>query len=605
MPEVTMPTASATAPAATAPPDVRPDVAPMPNLGAPAPEPEAPPQETLGQGFARGARGEQYVVDAQGNMTPARTTAPSGKGTFGRILAGMVFGALAGATAETPPTRSGAAGDVGSEFGAGAGAARQVLGQQDVTNRARAQQDFQNRTTATEAQNRDLRYKAELHVSNLQAIKLAHDIDEAAKTDPLVHRQLVNAVTASELALSNEAAKLGLVNERTYGDYASIPQADIDKFNRHEVKITTLPDGTVKAWDRTFDARVTPNIEDFELRNLVGLDPKTGKAEWKTVGHVAAGKGTVAQHEAEIDKERGQLLDAAGKNALIEKEKAQTEKERAGAAKDWSVAEMNRLMVPGGGGNEADANVLLDAAYNLQVDPVKVTSLRTNARQAFFQRLLTRHPDFNQGAWTIAMDAKKAYTGGGKIGQNLGNFSTAIEHLDQMSRVYDAMQGGDIKLMNRFARDMGYQTGATPVAQWNILVNALSDELERAYTGVGATQEGARMMREGFAKDLSRGQAKAAISTTMQTLKSRENSLRSNFVNAMPSWFKPEQRQPEAQGINLISPQAKEIFDRWGVGDRQVAAPPTGATHVGTDAQGRDHYLDAQGKDLGLVPGGK
>jgi hypothetical protein len=541
---------------------------------APAPQPTPPPRETLGQGFRRGLQGETYAVDAQGNVVNARTTSPSRGGVFGQILAGVVMGALAGAT-----PREG-----GYSVGTGAREARTMIAEQDERRRREPQQNLQNRMAVTESQNRDLRFKAEIHIANLNAIHLAHEIDVAQRDDPLRHQQLVNATTVSALALENETKNLGLINERTYDDYEKVSKADIDRFNRHEVKLMTLADGTVKVWDRTFDTRVTPNTEDFEIKDLTGLDPKTGKPAWKVVGHVKAGQGTVAQLEAELNKERVQLIDTAEKNARTGKDVAEAERARAGAAKDYSVAEMSKLMIPGAGGNEADANVLLDAAYNLQVDPVKVTSLRTNARQAFFQRLMTRHPDFNQGAWTIAMDAKKDYTGGGKVGQNLGNFSTAIEHLDQLSHVYEAMQGGDVQLVNRLVREAGYQTGATPVASWNIMVNALSDELERAYTGVGATQEGARQMREGFAKSLSQGQARTAIQTAMATLKSRENSLRNNFVNAMPSWFAPEKRQPEAQGINLVSPQASSILQRWG-----FKADASGTVTVG-------HVIEVGGK---------
>lgn len=532
------------------------------------PQPAPPPKETFGGGFRRGAAGERYVVDAQGNMTNARTTAPSGKGAFGSILAGMVMGALAGAHSARPggiPSH-----ELGGGAGQGAEGAADYLQKRDERARGQAQQDFTNRQSATEAKNKDLMYQAQLHISNLNELKLAHELGEAERDDPLRHQALTTAVTLGQLNLESETKNLGLINERSYKDYQDVPKADIDKFNRHEVKLLTLPDGSVKVWDRTFDARTTPNPADFEIRDLVGIDPKTGKPEWKTVGHVKAGAGTAAQQEAEVDKERTQLLDSGLKNAQIAKEKAQTEEALAGAAQKWSVAKMNDMMLgaPGTEGGDA-ANGLLDAAYNIQVDPTKVASMKNNAREIFMSRLLQRHPDFNMGAYKQAWDQKKEFTSG-KIGQNLSNFSTAVEHLDQLSRVYDAWQGNDLPAMNRLIREMGYETGDTPQASWNIIVPALTGELERAYTGVGATQEGVKTLREGFEKGLTDKGSKAAISTAMSTLKSRENSLRNQFSNAMPSWFPAEKRTPEAQGINLLSPQAREIMGKWG----KNAPPP-------------------------------
>src|SRR5882672_10236306 len=300
-PEVTTPPADSGQPT---PPDVgapptAPPAAPMGE--SPAGGPAAPAKETFKQGLQRGAAGEQYFVDAQGNITNANRTSSSPRGTFGSILGGIVMGALAGAHSARP------GGIPSHELGGGAGqaaeGAQDYFTKRDVTNRAKAQQNFENRKTAQEAQNRDLQYKADLHIKNLNEIKLAHEIGEAERNDPIIRQQHVNALETSNLTLDTEAKNLGLINEREYKDYIDVPKADIDKFNRHEVKLIAMPDGSVKVWDRTFDPRTTPNSSDFEVRDLVGLDPKSGKPEWRTVGHVKAGAGTAAQQEAEIDKE--------------------------------------------------------------------------------------------------------------------------------------------------------------------------------------------------------------------------------------------------------------------------------------------------------------
>jgi hypothetical protein len=119
-----------------------------PQVGGPAqqPQPAAPPKETIGQGLARGASGEKYFVDGQGNMVSARATSTSPAGTFGGILSGVVMGALAGAKSARPGRIPSS--EVGGGFGAGVASAEADAQQRDQRNRTQAQQDFTNRNQA-------------------------------------------------------------------------------------------------------------------------------------------------------------------------------------------------------------------------------------------------------------------------------------------------------------------------------------------------------------------------------------------------------------------------------------------------------------------------
>src|SRR5580693_7848809 len=242
------------------PPDVQAQTppAPVPDTGSMQGQPTPPAKETFKQGFARGGAGEQYVVDAQGNMTNARTSAPSSKGNFGSILAGAVMGALAGAHSARPggiPSKELGGGGAGQ----GAAGAQDFFQKRDELRRQQAQTNFQNRQAAQKAQDEDLTYKADLHIKILQALQMAHDLGTAQREDPFRLQQLKNAAEESSFTLDTNAKELGLINERTYKDYVDVPKADIDKFNRHQVKLVALPDGSIKVWDRTFDARTTPN----------------------------------------------------------------------------------------------------------------------------------------------------------------------------------------------------------------------------------------------------------------------------------------------------------------------------------------------------------
>ncbi|MHB8501525.1 MAG: hypothetical protein ACYDHE_11345 [Candidatus Acidiferrales bacterium] len=497
------------------PPDLQ---APDQNAGAPPtapmapsnPTPAAPPKETFGQGVRRGAGGEPYFVDAQGNMTSARTAQSSPKGRFGSILAGAVMGALSGAGAARPGGIPSA--ELGGGFGAGAKAAQQRSDFIDQRNRTRAQQDFENKNTATREKNEDLAYKAQLHISDLTAIHMAHEIDEAKQNDPIRHEQLVNGATEGALSLENEAKNLGLINEREYKDYASVPKADMDKFNRQQVKIVAVPGGGVKVWDRTFDPRVTPNTTDFELRSLMGMDPKTGAPNWQVTGHVKAGAGTAAQQEAELDKERTQLLDAASKNATILKEKAEAQKDTSQAVLNTTQAKLMNTMgvnVPPGytpppnlfQASAADARDAItksgaavppdfesmyaighyDADLNTLTNrPMKGMPQRDkNSALAYIRTFI--NPNFDQKNYDAVkgMEKEFASTRPNTAGGNLMSFNAAIGHTGQLYQASQLLAKNDLTALNLMANAVGAATGKSAPKVYDGIRTVLAGEAGR------------------------------------------------------------------------------------------------------------------------------
>jgi hypothetical protein len=437
---------------------------------------------------------------------------PSGKGMFGSILGGVVMGALAGAHAARPggiPSH-----ELGGGAGQGAEAAAEMLKQRDERARGQAQQNFQNQQVAKKQQNEDLMYQADLHIKDLNQIKLAHEIAEAQRNEPFTHAQLVNSATAASLQLENEAKNLGLINPREYADYSEIPKADQDKFVRGQVKLVTLPDGKVRVYDRTFDARTTPNSADFEVKDLVGLDPKTGKPEWKTVGHVKAGAGTAAQQEAELDKERTQLQASATSNATIEKEKAQAEQAGAAAELSRSQAKLMKTMgvdVPPGYRPPADAFKMDATTLQSEITKSGVTAppdfqtlyaighydadlktLTTNPRKgmpvrdqnsalSYIRTFVNPNYDAKNYDAVKNMEKEFASTRQGTAGGNLLSFNAAIGHLGQLYKASQALQNQNLTYLNTLANQVGAKTGKDPLPVYNAVRSVLVGEAARLF----------------------------------------------------------------------------------------------------------------------------
>mgnify|MGYP003393094438 CR=1 FL=1 len=312
----------------------------------------------------------------------------------------------------------------------------------------------------------------------------------------------------------------------------------------------------------TFDWRV-PQADGSYKTETRTLPPGSTVKDYVAAKMMSLGQVHRIQQEAQTK------LKQESEKAEIGLRRAQTVEAVAGTQLKLSQAEMNRMM----DGPEGDK--LVDAAYDMRLDPAKIFSMRTNRREMFSRKMAEKHPDFDWGAFQIGMKTKAAFTSG-DIGKNLGNFSTAIEHLNQLSQAAKQFNNGDVMAFNRAAIAFGYQTGKTPAATYNIIQNALADELSRAYTGVGATVESSKQLKEGFVKEQSPKQADAAIRAALVTLQSRANSLRQIFVNGMPQYLPEEKRQPEQHGVQLLSPPARQVMDMWGLGKAGPQTAPAG-----------------------------
>lgn len=637
----------------SAAPEIAGDAAPpmdlAPLLGgqtAANPQPAAPQRETLKQGFVRGARGETYMVDNNGNTTNARTTSGSGRGVFGSVLASAALGALAGLKGSRPGGVPSA--ELGGGVSGGMKASDEFFQNRDLQARSRAQGDFANRVVADKSRNEDLEAQADIHIKSLQAIQLSHEIAKSQADDPILHQQLVNATIASQTEYEVHARDLGLVNERTYSDYHSIPKADIDKFNRHQLKVISATDGSevsdlgsfrgaVKVWDRTFDPKTTPNSSDFETRSLVSLDPKTGKPEWKVTGHVKAGSGTVAQQEAQLDYEREQLTAMGKQNADILKSNAEAEKlhEEALLTKAETANLKNMgVTVPPGLKTPADAfhmdsgtlrSSLVNQGMTLPPDFESLyavghykAGLDTFVKQirakggsgmtqdnalTFIKTFINPGFDISNFAAVKELELDYAKTAPNTAGGNLINFNTATAHIGQLLDADQQLKNGNLPAANAILQGLGYQTGKAAPVVFDTIKTALSGELGKTYKGGVPDKDEVKDIKAGLDVALAPGQLQGAAQAAAKLMLSKAGELVRHYYDLTGEL--PKQ---------TIDPQAMRVYQRLGIDANDIFPDGAKAPVGGSGGQQQNvvppgsFAILRDGKPIGyytLPPGGK
>ena len=193
---------------------------------------------------------------------------------------------------------------------------------------------------------------------------------------------------------------------------------------------------------------------------------------------------------------------------------------------------------------------------------------------------------------------RKSYTVGTQS-KEINAINTAMGHVGVMGDAIDALNNGDVRLLNAVANRLGVETGNTPVTTFKTIVNRVGPEIAKAYIGAGGSAGERGTDQKDFDPNLSPQQLKANVAITSQLLRSKISSLQNQWdQNAAPGVQNFQDR--------FIMPEAQRQLNRWSPQGGGVAAPPKaatpqGATHTAKGSDGKLHYTNAQGQDLGVA----
>ena len=202
-----------------------------------------------------------------------------------------------------------------------------------------------------------------------------------------------------------------------------------------------------------------------------------------------------------------------------------------------------------------------------------VVSARTPmaVKQAILAEVKGIKPDFNSGDFEVEQAVKQQATSG-SVGQQLLAIGTARQHMQLFSQLADALNNNDSQALNKLGNALGIQFGSDKATNFNIASQAFGGEVGKAFDGAGVIGAERTQAQSNFNAAMSKGQFKGAAQTVDKLLAGKQK--------AAHEWFD--------QGI-----KAKPDFGQ---------APPPGATHTAPGSDGKNHYTNANGQDLGVAP---
>lgn len=229
--------------------------------------------------------------------------------------------------------------------------------------------------------------------------------------------------------------------------------------------------------------------------------------------------------------------------------------------------------------NESDPKVESAAQRIARYDAPPIVGIAL--RQPFGQAVMDRVEKIHGAAGTTYHGEEfptrqAAYKGfaTGKQGDQVRAFNVGISHLNTAQELADALQNGDVRLLNKVSQAWATQTGSAAPTNFDTAKQVVKGEIVKAVVGGQASQHDREEALAGVDKASSPAQLKGAIQTAQRLMGGQLGGLKRQFEhstgrNDFDSLLSPDAQQflgtPEAKGDSTPKETSAERAKRMGL----------------------------------------
>lgn len=197
---------------------------------------------------------------------------------------------------------------------------------------------------------------------------------------------------------------------------------------------------------------------------------------------------------------------------------------------------------------------------NYDLDLSKVATYRGNQRSEYAALAKMYNPNFDMKKYGQRQQFMKnmSNTNPGSMGGNILSLNTLIGHLQLLQEKAAELQTGNLTPVNAVINTARQMSGNPNITNFEQARSVVDSELERALTGVGATQGGLHERRNLLNKNASPQQMVGAIMTLQDIMATRLKSVRSQYKAVMGKEEEPGQivyDQNQAYVDSILSKQ--------------------------------------------------
>lgn len=184
------------------------------------------------------------------------------------------------------------------------------------------------------------------------------------------------------------------------------------------------------------------------------------------------------------------------------------------------------------------------------LDPSKTSSLfRGNERQRMLALAKMYNPTFDMKSFTAAQQYVNPNT---KVGQNIASLNTLVSHTKYLKDSISELQASGLPAKNALVMFSRQLIGDPGITDFDTAKEVVDNELQRALTGVGVTQEGIKRA-SGILKSRNFGsrQAQQYVESLLHIMQARLETLERGYRQQV-------NREP---GDLIIYPESRQILE--------------------------------------------
>lgn len=225
------------------------------------------------------------------------------------------------------------------------------------------------------------------------------------------------------------------------------------------------------------------------------------------------------------------------------------------------------------------ARAIIEGRQNITT----ATSMRGGNREKMSQLINELAPGFDASTNQQRVQLRKDFLSGGKTGQALQAFNTAIIHSEKLGQQIDALNASDFKRYNTVANIVKNESGKPEVKQLVSTRNLFADEVAKAArggTGV-ITEEEVRRQLDAFDAASSPAQLKAVTDNMIKLMVDKTSVLKQSWSTTMGDIQSP---------TPFVTGKAAVILRRHGINPNTLDQIPVASQTGGTPLPGGFSY---------------
>lgn len=185
---------------------------------------------------------------------------------------------------------------------------------------------------------------------------------------------------------------------------------------------------------------------------------------------------------------------------------------------------------------------------NNQIPMISGFALKSPWGQEVISRVREINPQFAGADYGANLTGIKQFTSG-KNGNTIRSLNVAVQHLDQLGKLADALNNGDVPLFNKVAIAYQKQTGSAAPSNFDAAKKVVADEIVKAIVGSG----GGVADREEAARSINSASSPEQLAGVIQTYQ----GLMTGQLNGIREQYKAATGRDNFESLLLPETRAK------------------------------------------------